>query len=225
MITMLEGIAEASSFESCCRLMVHRLNWGMQFYGAAIAEVSSDGTLNELGRYGLPGDGSKYSNLSFLDQGPLSGALVDSTPLVVPDISKTPLHSKLDTSLESSIGGSLVLLPILREGVPVGLVALVGQKRDAAVSIPADEARTVQSAISLALRAIKGSAARRRDFKNDALTAREVAVLKHIAAGKTNKEIAPSFNLSVASVKKIVQDILRKLDAASRKEAADIFFR
>lgn len=224
MITMLEGIAEASSFESCCRLMVHRLRWGMQFYGAAIAEVSSDGTLNELGRYGLPGDGAKYSNLGFLDQGPLSGALKDSTPLVVPDISKTPLHSRLDTTMEASIGGSLVLLPIMREGVPVGLVALVGEKSDANISIPADEARLVQSAISLALRAIRGHEARRKDFKNQSLTDREIAVLRQISAGKTNKEIAPMFNLSVASVKKVVQDILRKLDASSRREAAEIFF-
>ena len=224
MIKMLEGIAEASSFESCCRLMVHRLKWGMQFYGAAIAEVNSEGKLNELGRYGLPGDGSKYSNLGFLDQGPLSGALRDSTPLVVPDISKVPLHTKLDTSLESSIGGSLVLLPILREGVPVGLVALVGEKTEANITIPAEEARTVQSAISLALRALRGSEARRRDFKNKSLTDREAAVLRQIAAGKTNKEIAPMFNLSVASVKKIVQDILRKLDASNRKEAVEIFF-
>lgn len=224
MIAMLEGIAEASSFESCCRLMVHRLRWGMQFYGAAIAEISADGTLNELGRYGLPGDGSKYTNLGFLDQGPLSGALREPTPLVVPDISKTPLHSKLDTTMEASIGGSLVLLPIMREGVPVGLVALVGEKSEANISIPADEARLVQSAISLALRAIKGYESRRRDFKNSALTDREVAVLRQIAAGKTNKEIAPMFNLSVASVKKIVQDILKKLDATNRKEAVEIFF-
>lgn len=224
MITMLEGIAEASSYESCCRLMVHRLKWGMQFYGAAIAEVSSDGKLNELGRYGLPGDGSKYSNLGFLDQGPLSGALKDSTPLVVPDISKAPLHTKLDTTMEAAIGGSLVLLPIFREGVPVGLVALVGQKSDANIAIPADEARVVQSAISLALRALKGSEAKRRDFKNKSLSDRETAILKQIAAGRTNKEIAPVFNLSVASVKKIVQDILRKLDASNRKEAVEIFF-
>ena len=118
----------------------------------------------------------------------------------------------------------MVLLPILREGVPVGLVALVGEKTEANITIPAEEARTVQSAISLALRALRGSEARRRDFKNKSLTDREAAVLRQIAAGKTNKEIAPMFNLSVASVKKIVQDILRKLDASNRKEATEIFF-
>ena len=52
------------------------------------------------------------------------------------------------------------------------------------------------------------------------LTARELQVLRHIALGLSNKEIAQSLNISVETVKEHVQNILRKLNAADRTDAA-----
>lgn len=52
------------------------------------------------------------------------------------------------------------------------------------------------------------------------LTAREVQVLRHVALGLSNKEIGRSLAISVETVKEHVQNILRKLSAADRTDAA-----
>jgi DNA-binding NarL/FixJ family response regulator len=52
------------------------------------------------------------------------------------------------------------------------------------------------------------------------LTNRETQVLRHIALGLSNKEIAKSLTISVETVKEHVQNILRKLDCTDRTQAA-----
>lgn len=56
--------------------------------------------------------------------------------------------------------------------------------------------------------------------KNMPLTSREAQVLKHIALGLSNKEIAQSLAISVETVKEHVQNILRKIKAKDRTDAA-----
>jgi DNA-binding NarL/FixJ family response regulator len=52
------------------------------------------------------------------------------------------------------------------------------------------------------------------------LTNREVQVLRHVALGLSNREIAHSLDISVETVKEHVQNILRKLEASDRTQAA-----
>jgi DNA-binding NarL/FixJ family response regulator len=52
------------------------------------------------------------------------------------------------------------------------------------------------------------------------LTKREYQVLRHLAYGLSNREIGKSLSISIETVKEHVQNILRKLDAADRTEAA-----
>ncbi len=52
------------------------------------------------------------------------------------------------------------------------------------------------------------------------LTARETQVLRHIALGLSNKEIAKSLCISIETVKEHVQHVLRKINAADRTDAA-----
>ncbi|MGA0038361.1 MAG: response regulator [Pirellulales bacterium] len=52
------------------------------------------------------------------------------------------------------------------------------------------------------------------------LTQRETQVLRHMALGLSNKEIAQSLTISVETVKEHVQNILRKLSVADRTQAA-----
>ena len=52
------------------------------------------------------------------------------------------------------------------------------------------------------------------------LTSREAQVLRHIALGLSNKEIAKSLSISVETVKEHVQNILRKIKATDRTDAA-----
>lgn len=52
------------------------------------------------------------------------------------------------------------------------------------------------------------------------LTPRELQVLRHIGLGLSNKEIASSLSISVETVKEHVQNILRKVGANDRTDAA-----
>lgn len=52
------------------------------------------------------------------------------------------------------------------------------------------------------------------------LTVREMQVLRHIALGLSNREIGLSLDISVETVKEHVQNILRKIDATDRTQAA-----
>lgn len=56
--------------------------------------------------------------------------------------------------------------------------------------------------------------------RHEVLTARELEILKCIASGDSNKEIARTFDLSVHTVKRHVANILGKLGASSRVQAA-----
>ena len=52
------------------------------------------------------------------------------------------------------------------------------------------------------------------------LTPRELTIVKLLAAGKSNKEIAVALSISPVTVSSHVKSILRKMHANSRAEAA-----
>ena len=52
------------------------------------------------------------------------------------------------------------------------------------------------------------------------LTKREYQVVRHLALGLSNREIASSLNISIETVKEHVQNVLRKLKMADRTEVA-----
>lgn len=54
----------------------------------------------------------------------------------------------------------------------------------------------------------------------DPLTQREIQVLRHVALGLSNKEIARSLDISVETVKEHVQHVLRKIGVTDRTQAA-----
>jgi DNA-binding NarL/FixJ family response regulator len=57
---------------------------------------------------------------------------------------------------------------------------------------------------------------------DDALTAREIDVLRLIAGGNANKEIAAQLSISEETVKGYVKNVLAKLDASDRTHAVTI---
>lgn len=63
---------------------------------------------------------------------------------------------------------------------------------------------------------------RRRQSMDDSipLTKREIQVLRHIAFGLSNRDIATGLEISVETVKEHVQNILRKLNLTDRTQAA-----
>lgn len=70
---------------------------------------------------------------------------------------------------------------------------------------------------------VKDTMSRRRerlDRGEIPLTNRELQVLRHVALGLSNREIGRSLGISIETVKEHVQNILRKIDAADRTQAA-----
>ena len=63
------------------------------------------------------------------------------------------------------------------------------------------------------------------EHAKDELTPREVDVLRLIAAGNTNKQIADQLSIGEASVKSHVANILSKLGANDRAHAVTIGLR
>ena len=60
---------------------------------------------------------------------------------------------------------------------------------------------------------------------NEMLTRREVEVLRLMADGRTNQQIADELIISPGTVKSHVKRVLRKLHATNRAEAASIYAR
>lgn len=68
---------------------------------------------------------------------------------------------------------------------------------------------------------IKGSmSGQEQTDKDSRLTNREMQVLRHLALGLSNREIGSSLEISVETVKEHVQNILRKINAVDRTQAA-----
>jgi len=66
------------------------------------------------------------------------------------------------------------------------------------------------------------SGSERAADRGDALTPREIEVLRQLALGQANKQIAAALGISERTVKFHVSSIFRKLDAANRTEAVAI---
>jgi DNA-binding NarL/FixJ family response regulator len=68
---------------------------------------------------------------------------------------------------------------------------------------------------------VKGAMSGRQRSDDDIpLTGREMQVLRHIALGLSNREIGDSLEISIETVKEHVQNILRKINAVDRTQAA-----
>ena len=70
---------------------------------------------------------------------------------------------------------------------------------------------------------VKRAMSRRHERMDDgefSLTNRELQVLRHVALGLSNREIGRSLGISIETVKEHVQNILRKIDANDRTQAA-----
>ncbi|MCH8161833.1 MAG: response regulator transcription factor, partial [Chloroflexi bacterium] len=85
-------------------------------------------------------------------------------------------------------------------------------------SVHAGEAQLHPSVASKLMREVAAADSRGKDA--DALTARELDVLKALARGMSNKEIAAELGVAEKTVKTHVSSILRKLRVADRTQAA-----
>jgi DNA-binding NarL/FixJ family response regulator len=102
----------------------------------------------------------------------------------------------------------------------IGAAALVRAIRAAA----GGEALLSRDLVALVIEAVHESdrMSGRRD-RTSVLSTRERQVLDHIARGARNRQIAGALAISEFTVKRHVQNILRKLELGSRHEAATVY--
>ena len=100
---------------------------------------------------------------------------------------------------------------------------LKGASRHELVTAILRAARDEAPPESSLLQRVKASMARRKDRSDTGdipLTNRELQVLRHVSLGLSNREIGRSLGISIETVKEHVQNILRKVDASDRTQAA-----
>ena len=99
---------------------------------------------------------------------------------------------------------------------------LKGSPRERVIAAIVDAAAGKAPPSDSILQRVKGAMAKRYDADNydTPLTNREMQVLRHVALGLSNKEVGTSLGISVETVKEHVQNILRKIDATDRTQAA-----
>jgi LuxR family transcriptional regulator, regulator of acetate metabolism len=104
------------------------------------------------------------------------------------------------------------------------LNARSGQLSDAALDLSASEGSTGVPAASLT-EPLPGEGRDDRAVFDGLLTRRELDVLRLMARGRTNSAVAAELVISEGTVKFHVNNILRKLHAGNRAEAASRYFR
>ena len=99
---------------------------------------------------------------------------------------------------------------------------LKGAPRKELIAAVSRAARRDQPTESSILQRIKVTLEKKREGVGEEmpLTERETQVLRHIALGLSNREIARSLEISVETVKEHVQNILRKIQCTDRTQAA-----
>ncbi len=102
---------------------------------------------------------------------------------------------------------------VLKESEPEDLIAFIRQAAAGTMAISETLAAVLASAISSRNKANKSRSL-------DQLTQRELQILKHIAAGMSNKMIAVKLDIAEGTVKVHVKNLLKKLKMRSRVEAA-----
>jgi DNA-binding NarL/FixJ family response regulator len=116
-------------------------------------------------------------------------------------------------SIRSSVGVDLVRVVRSVAGAGVNVAIYVGLS----ISLVPDSAGEPNYLISV----VENITERKRaERPHRSLAARETEILRLLASGRTNREIAQQLNFSVSTVKYHVQHILTRLDASDRTQAA-----
>ena len=101
----------------------------------------------------------------------------------------------------------------------------LGDEASAAMELDAARVVFVELGARQALAAAEAESSAARHERDDGLSAREVEVLRLVAAGDTNREIARELYLSEKTVERHLSNIFGKLGVSSRSAATAYAFR
>lgn len=220
-------LAASRSFADVCRALVHTPIFDQIITGALIARIDEDAHIRESGRYGISGPSPSEIPVSLWDTGLISRSTMMGEPQFYNNLKEMASHKQLtprgdidQIALQNEFQ-SLLVIPLVESGFIYGVLGLLSPD-----PMPEEPKNLIgfnlmQSLLSLSVRSLgqKVATLYQEGAQDYDLSNRELKVLRLIAEGQTNQEIALAMNLSVPSIKLAVGSILKKLMVANRKLA------
>lgn len=214
-VAFLDGwsllLANASSASDLCRRLVHSNLTHSQTVGASIFSIDQQAHFQIVGSYGK---GIPVNGISLWDEHPFARAVrVDS------------MHAEPALTLDGS-ELEAYCLPLTKAGQPVGILCLTlkaGEKWDllssAALSVVSKITGIWLDSLSLSTRGTSAITGHSQFSSPESLTERQLTVLRLMAEGKTNAQIAQDLILSESTIRQETVKIYRALGVHARSEA------
>ena len=223
--TLIGPMAACRDFGEVAQVLVQLGVAGEDYSGCLISEVSKDGQVRELGRYGLVGFYPSSTPVPIWDEGIVASKLKQSGPATISNIralteqkALTP-NSDIDAIMSQNGYDTIALIPLRQRGLLFGVIGFGStQTLDGPLSLGCSHA-DLESLMRLVFDAQKDNHHSDSTMSSAVLFAREKTVLDLMSRGMTNNEIAAHLNLSVATVKSDVSKLLSKLNVSGRAEA------
>ncbi|MBI4674071.1 MAG: GAF domain-containing protein [Chloroflexi bacterium] len=180
-----------------------------------IGLVGEDGVLRFAAGYGIPDD-LKQTLTVAPGQGVVGWVLEHGAPLNVPDITHEPRYRGLFPETRAE-----VCVPLRTRNQILGVINVESPQGNAFgeddVLLLTALANGASGILARLLRREHTEQERAERFRQ--LSPREKQVLRELAAGKSNKDIARALQMKVHTVEHHVTAILKKLELGSRHEA------
>lgn len=202
--------ATSNTAAELCRKLVHSEVTGQHALGAVVYVVTQAGDLELVGSYGkMPNLGD---DVSIWANNPVANAVVGVE-------AKSAMMANHDGKeyLVSAI-------PITKGGSPIGVAAVVRQ--EGGVSLASKMSPVSIRALGniygtwLETLGIKPNTGPITQVSDAELTSRQIEIIKQIASGNTNAQIAANLILSESSIRQETVRIYRALGVGARSEAA-----
>jgi DNA-binding CsgD family transcriptional regulator len=205
---VLESILSSTGPADLCRQIVHSSFVPESTRGCELFYLDSKSVLRPIASYGLGSGQNK--DLSAWDDSPLSKAIREKRLVTGPVVSD---------NMELSV----IALPFVSNGVPIGLVSIALEDKDYKIAISEEMADLFLKLGAFYIESL--------DFGNmsngtgsiavnpEDLTTRQMTILGHIQNGLVNIEIAKILMLSESTIRQETVRIYRALGAGNRQEA------
>jgi DNA-binding NarL/FixJ family response regulator len=229
-VPLLAAYAGASNADDFCKHLVHKVLRPFSPVGALIGSVGSDSKCHSVGSFGgwdLPPSGL----FDLVEESPVTEAMRTGTSISIN--SKTELEHTFPTFGVRLHGAeSLIFSPFEQTSRAIGFLALGFSSSRKALKAQDAELKLVVIAaehISISSRKLSSNnLSKSRNSNNVAqpgnppsLSDRQITILNHMSAGKTNYQIARLLNLSESTIKQESVRIFSELEVSGRLEASD----
>lgn len=170
--------------------------------------ATGDGALHLIGRHG-----ADVAVLDYSMPGMTGSELCEEIKRRFPGVAVVILTSYLDDNVVANVMRAGARAYVYKDVVASDLVGAI---RSVAAGRPVIDHRVNRDAIDVA------DVRRARRSRSDPLSIREIEVLRLVARGSSNKDIAIALNLTENTVKTYLRRALEKLECNSRSQAAAI---